>query len=259
METSLSDDVDILNQTGLVHISSPFDTLDDAWHAAENLVAACTAFDDDIEVVGDFVVPPLDGPASREFQTLHFDFGLPLAPVVTGDVARFTALHLLATEPSGAAFTRLAPLRPLLAARRWPDRTELIRRFADYGASHGAWDDAAGYVEGSLARIIEAAAGHTPVLPSVKTQPGFLCGTEFASLTDEQRFLAGHGLHPETVAVEVCLRPGELLVFDNLAVAHGRRGRRRPGELHQHMLGHRSAAIDHQRKLRDHVLAAFAS
>src|SRR4051812_44123086 len=84
---------------------------------------------------------------------------------------------------------RLVPLHSLFRARRWPERHELIRRFAAYGASHGAWDDAAGYVEGSLARIVEAALGQEPVLPSVQTEPGFLCGAEFASLEEEQRFL----------------------------------------------------------------------
>jgi hypothetical protein len=65
-------------------------------------------------------------------------------------------------------------------------------------------------VEGSLARIIEAALGRTPSLPSVRTHPEFLCGTEFSSLEDEAEFFAHRGLRPEAVAIEVCLRPGEL-------------------------------------------------
>ena len=232
--------------------------VDGAWLTAGAVVAAAADYDETVEVIGDFVVPPATGPPSREFQTLHFDFGLPLVPVVPNDVARFTALHVAADQAAGEAATRLVPLRSLLAARQWPDRDELLRRFAAYGASHGAWDDAAGYSEGSLARIIEAAIGHPPVLPSVKTEPGFLCGTEFASLADELRFLTHRELHPEAVGVEICLRPGELLVFDNLAIAHGRRGRRRPGELHQRIFGHRTATVDRQRDLRERVLAAFS-
>lgn len=210
-------------------------------------------------MVGDFVVPPVEGPPSRDFQTLHLDFGLPLIPVVPADVARFTALQVLAGEPVSEALTRLVPLRLLFGARLWPDHQELIRRFAAYGASHGAWDDAAGYIEGSLARIVEAALGQTPVLPSVKTEPDFLCGAEFTSLDEEQRFLHERGLHPDGVAVEVCLHPGELLVFDHLLVAHGRRGRRRAGELHQRVFGHRGVPVEQQTQLRDRVLAAFAS
>lgn len=175
-----------------------------------------------------------------------------------GDVARFTALHVLADSPPGGAATRLVPLPALLAARRpWPDRAELVRRFAAYGTSHGGWDDTAGYVEGSLARIVEAALGEAPVLPSVKTEPGFLCGTEFGTAVEEQRFFASRGLRPDVVEIAVHLRPGELLVFDNHALAHGRRGSRRPGELHQRVFGDRALSVQGQIQLRDRLLAAF--
>ena len=57
-----------------------------------------------------------------------------------------------------------------------------------------------------------------------KTHAGFLCGMEFGKLSDELEFFAQRGLHLDAVGTEVCLRPGEVLVFDNLALAHGRRG-----------------------------------
>lgn len=176
-------------------------------------------------VIGDFVVPPADGPPSRDFQTLHFDFGLPLVPVVSGAVARFTVLYMPVDRQPGDAGTRLVRLRRLLARRSWPQVDELVNRFAAYGRSHGAWDDAAGYVEGSLARIVEAALGEPAVLPSVKTNPGFVCGNEFACLSDELEFLEERGLRLDAVEAEVRLDPGEMLIFDNLRVAHGRRGR----------------------------------
>ncbi len=210
-------------------------------------------------VLGDFVIPPRDGPPSRDFQTLHFDFGLPLVPVLPADVARFTALHVSADVAPSDAVTRLVPLHGLLAGRPWPDRDELVRRFAAYGNSHGAWDDDTGYVEGSLARIVEAALAQTPVLPSVKSHPGFLCGEEFATLADEAAFFAQRDMRPDAAAIEVCLHPGEVLVFDNLALAHGRHGARRPGELNQRIFGHPALPVHQQVELRDRVLAAFAA
>lgn len=132
-----------------------------------------------------------------------------------------------------------------------------MRRFVAYGDSHGAWQPGTGYTEGSLARVIEAALDQPPVLPSVSANPGFLCGNEFSTITDETRFFAQRGLSIDAVAVEVRLQPGELLLFDNLAVAHGRRGSRAPGELHQIVFGHRSLNPREQIKLRDGVLAAF--
>lgn len=117
----------------------------------------------------------------------------------------------------------------------------------------------AGYVEGSLARIVEAAAGRTPVLASVKADPAFQCGTEFDSLTRELAFFDRHGLHVSRHTVEIRLRPGELLVFDNLVVAHGRRGSRQPGELVQRVYGHRDLPVEEQTRLRDGVLRLFTT
>lgn len=54
-------------------------------------------------------------------------------------------------------------------------------------------------------------------------------------------------------------QPGDLLVFDNLALAHGRRGTRQPGELHQRIFGRPALSVGEQIEFRDRVLAAFMS
>lgn len=257
MATSVTNaDLTRLERLGFVHIGGPFASIAGAWDAAESLINAATASDTALEVLGEFVIPPVSGPPSRDFQTLHHDFGLPLAPAAPADTARFTALHVTAAAPASNALTRLVPLRPLLAGYAWPDRDELVRRFKHYGDTHGAWENTAGYIEGSLARIVEAALSQPPVLPSVK-DPGFLCGNEFVDIEAEVEFFTCRGLHVDTVGVEIALRPGELLVFDNLMLAHGRRGIRHPGELHQRVFGHPLLTVDKQLELRDRVLTAF--
>ncbi|MEO8968427.1 MAG: hypothetical protein ABI355_12340 [Solirubrobacteraceae bacterium] len=250
--------INALAATGMVRIPGPFARSQQAWSAARVIVDGTMGASSTLAVIGDFVLPPADGPSTRDFQTLHLDFGLPLVLVAPADVARFTALHISAGTPASTAATRLVPLSPLLGARAWPDRAELVRRFAEYGRSHGAWDDAAGYCEGSFARIVEGALGTTPVLPSVKEHAGFLCGNEFASLADEREFFARRGLCLNAVEIELGLSPGELLVFNNLTHAHGRRGVRRPGELNQRVYGHPSLPVEQQVDIRDAVLAAFA-
>jgi Taurine catabolism dioxygenase TauD, TfdA family len=231
-----------------------------AFAAAQGVIDARCAVGDcgRVRLVGDFVLPPLDGAPSRDFQSLHFDFGVALDATAPGDVARFTALHVPSAVEDVRAVTRLVPLRALLSQRAWCSRPELLKRLASYGLTHGAFENAAGYVEGSLARIVEAAAGHPPVLPSVKANPEFLCGMEFDNLAAELRFFEAHALRTAEVEVEVPLAPGELLIFDNVAVAHGRRGVRRPGELRQWVFGHRRLGVAAQHELRDLVLAAFA-
>jgi alpha-ketoglutarate-dependent taurine dioxygenase len=78
-------------------------------------------------------------------------------------------------------------------------------------------------------------------------------------MADEMLFFAQRGLLVDAVVMEVCLQPGELLLFDNLSLAHGRRGVRAPGELHQRVYGHRALHPGQQIKLRDSVLGAFTS
>jgi hypothetical protein len=176
-------------------INGPFRTSHEAFDIACARVETCRLEQGlpPLSVIGDFVLPPLDGGETRDFQTLHFDFGLPLDPKV----------------------------------------------------------------EGSLARIVEAAAAErSPTLPSVKAEPGFLCGLEFDSLPSELAFFGRHGLRIDDAEIDIHLQPGELLLFDNLALAHGRRGTRQPGELRQRVYGHHLPPAD-QRKLRDHVLTAF--
>ncbi len=94
-------------------------------------------------------------------------------------------------------------------------------------------------------------------MPSVKADPDFLCGNEFADLAGELRFLEGHGLAVERVQLDVTIEPGQALIFDNLACAHGRQGRRRPGELRQRVFGHRALSVESQCALRERALAAF--
>jgi hypothetical protein len=225
---------------------------------SQELIEGCVASDghDAPGVIGDFILPPSDGESTRDFQTLHFDFGVPLRPVRDRDVARYTALFIARSAVRVAAVTRLVPLDALFGQRRWPDRATLLDNLIAYGESHGARDDANGYCEGSLGRVVEAAAG-APRLPSVKSTPGFLCGMEFDDLAAEVSFFKCLGLDVDAVQVEVPLRPGDLLVFDNLALAHGRRGSRRPGELHQRIYGQRSLSPAAQRGLRDRFLALF--
>ncbi len=246
-----------LSDRGFVVAPGPFAHLQDAWSAARDLIETAAGADASLAVLGDFVIAPPDGAPARDFQTLHFDFGLPIAPAASADVARFTALHIAIHAPASDAATRLVPLRSLLACGSWPDHDELLGRLASYGHSHGARDDS-GYSEGSLARIVEAALGRTPVLPSVRAEPDFLCGTEFATISEETDFFTQRGLRVDVVGIEVCLRPGELLVFDNLALAHGRRGVRRPGELNQRVYGHRALSAEAQVEVREQVLAEFS-
>jgi hypothetical protein len=83
-----------LNDRRFWLIDDDFGTCEEALAAAGGFVGSRLSVDrtEPLTVIGDFIIPPSDGSVSRDFQTLHFDFGLPLDPRIAQDVARYTAL-----------------------------------------------------------------------------------------------------------------------------------------------------------------------
>jgi hypothetical protein len=224
-----------------------------AWDRALQIAAAARDLDPlpaglpGFEVVGEFTVPP-PGVVQRDFQALHVDYGVPKLAGPPVPVARFTALYLDCKVRGSGAATRIVPLRRLLAQRSWPAPDVLVSRVCD--------DPTAGApVEGILARIIEA-ADQSRDLPD-READGFLCGMEFLTLEEEQRYFAQHGLRLDAVEEEVVLTGGQLLLFDNLAIGHGRRGRRNAGELHQLCIGFGSLDLAGQAALLNRFLSGF--
>ena len=102
-----------LRGSGFVWIRSALPSAAAAFAKAQELVSECAALDghDELSVIGNFILPPPGGPPTRDFQTLHFDFGIPLRPLRDQDVARYTALFIPHSAVGVTAMTRLVPLR----------------------------------------------------------------------------------------------------------------------------------------------------
>jgi hypothetical protein len=163
-------------------------------------------------------------------------------------VSRYTALYVDADRMTSGAATRIVPLQRLLSQRSWPPASVLSGRLCQDASD-------ATLVEGIFARIVEA-VDQSGDLPD-RDGDGFLMGMEFSTLAEEQAFFARHGLRLEAAEEEVVLSGGDLLIFDNLTTAHGRRGRREPGELHQLCIGFGSLEVDGQAVLLDRILSCF--
>lgn len=262
-DAELETRADRVLDAGFVQLEGPWASVAAARREAEAIVRcaeARRAVDTglpELVMIGEFVIPT-EGAPRRDFQILHLDFGLPVDPRGPQDVARYTALHVPPGRPAPTASTRLVHLSDLLSQRRWASRADLVERMLEYGTTRGGRTGRAGYAEGVLARLVEAADAATPSLPAV-SEPGFLCGQEFDSLAEERAFLAARGLFSDQVETAVRLGPGELLILDNLAMAHGRTGVRETQELHQWMFGYRELNVARQLGLRDQVLDAFGS
>lgn len=242
-----------LARHGLVRVPGRYECSAEAWRSAMVIAAGARRLDPwcvdlpELEVVGEFTVPP-PGTVQRDFQALHIDFGLPRLGAQPVAAARFTALHHAPDQPGSDTATRVVPLARLLGQRAWPARVALMERFR----CSSAGDDP---VDGVLARIVEA-VDQSIDLPA-KNADGFLCGMEFASIEDERRYFARHGMRLEAAEEEIILDRGELVVFDNLSIAHGRRGARRERELRQLCIGFRSLDQADQAKLLKCVFGSF--
>ena len=182
-----------LRSIGSVTIDDGFRTADDAFAYATAIVEAVSREDLDgpLSIVGDFVLPPVDGPSTRDFQTLHFDFGLPLDPKVDQDIARYTALYVPAGRLDVSAVTRLVPLRELLEQRTWPAGVELLRE-ARSGptAARTAPGQCAGIRRGKPCPDRRGRRWSLAGSPERKDEGDFLCGLEFDSLRAEVAFFA---------------------------------------------------------------------
>ncbi|HWB65740.1 MAG TPA: hypothetical protein VG708_02800 [Mycobacteriales bacterium] len=243
-----------LARKGFVHLPERFASRADAWARATSVAMHARAYrrgagaSRPLEVVGEFNLPAA-GVDQRDYQALHMDFGVPRLTAQTVDIALYTGLYIDQDREGSGASTRLVPLDELAKQRAWPGASVVADRIRS--AAH---DNSPS--EGILARIVEC-VDLSWDLPAKDSD--FLCGMEFGNIHEEHTFYRRHQLELDAAEQVVTLAPGELLILDNLAIAHGRIGRRATRELWQLCLGLRSAEQSVQAEVLEAVAARFAT
>jgi hypothetical protein len=249
-----------LLRAGFVHLCVSLESKKAAWSYARAVFREAARADaigagmGPLGVVGEFTLPP-PGARRRYFQALHIDYGLPVVPAGLADVARFTALYVDQAHRRTTAATRIVPLRALLAQRAWAHPDVVLERLRGYALAADSARRRSGHVEGILARLVEA-ADDSPTLPR---SGDVLCGMEFHTLGEERDHFAERGLDLVAVEQRVRLGPGQLLLLDNLATAHGRLGLRRPLELDQLCVGFARLEASEQSLILRRVLGGLTA
>lgn len=192
---------------------------------------------------------------------MHFDLGHPLFPRHPADLCLYVALYLPADGRPSAAATRVAAIDAFRRTGGWGSVAGIERRLRRYAQSHGSswdWEGDSGHRVSCFARIIDAlCAPHR--LTNFRTTPrdrwyeASAAGHEFQSLEAERAYYASCGIVLGDIEEQVVLRPGQLLVINNVRSVHGRVGRRVPGEVCQFVVGARQVAPGNASVLREYL------
>lgn len=193
------------------------------------------------------------------FQSLHFDGGQPLFPRSIETLYLYTALYCPRSTANPRALTRLASIKCLLTRLSVGNKGLTIERLRAYGASHGSgwdWEGDSGNRISCFARVLDALT-EVPRLTNFRQTPASewysasIAGNEFRTRSDEAEFYRSLGIRLEELEVEVVLRPGDLLILNNMKLVHGRCGKRRGEELHQLLYGVQDVPAETASAFRD--------
>ncbi len=196
-------------------------------------------------VLGRSRIPPEVSGDASQFLALHFERGQPLFPTKPETLYLFLALFMSPDQPASRASTRIASVEGLFAECRSAEVRDVEAKLRGYGASHGSswdWDGDSGGRVSCFARVVDALAPE-PVLTNFRQIPKdqwyerSKAANEFESLEEEREFYLKRGLDLDAVEHAVVLKPGELLLINNVRAVHGRGGEREPEELHQFLIG----------------------
>lgn len=186
------------------------------------------------------------------FQALHYDMGQPFLADQDQTLYTISALWRPANTPANPkAKTRLVSLEKLLEQNSFGNLDEIKTRFTDYIKNHGdGWIEPEPHNTHRLAcfaRVIDAVSGLNLLTGQIDTMIGQVFAYDKnldgkTGLQQEQDYFAKAGLNLEQVEEQIELLPGELLIFDNLRVVHGRIGERKARELENFIYGIKKAS-----------------
>ncbi len=193
-------------------------------------------------------IPVCESMKITRFQCLHFDYGLPVLP--WGQQALYGAVALykpLGSEPSSSQ-TRIVHLSVLKKATESLTRGEVGRRLREYVSAHGdGWREPEPANTGRISillRFLDAIFGRQRFASLIESDSSNFLGDAIPGsglptpgLEQERMLLGEFGIDLDSVEQRVCLAPGDMLLFDNIATIHGRVGRRQPRELWQMLFG----------------------
>lgn len=191
-------------------------------------------------------IPVCSDVVESSYQVLHLDMGQPIISKEPQDMYLITGLYLDKKKESVTAKTRVMSLRGLFKDKKWGGKRIIEKRIIKYAQKYGDGWFNPGRVNtkrlACFARILDAVAGTFELKDDFNKTMGQWFRDEERlgvdeSMKNEYEFYKKRGIKLENLEEHIQLKPGQLLVFDNTRVIHGRAGKRKRKEVWQIMYG----------------------
>lgn len=210
------------------------------------------------------IIPVCDDSVETSYQALHFDMGQPIDTTEPQLMFHIIGLYFPADKAPSTAKTRALTLRGLLKDKKWGGKKRIEKKLLSYvGAFGDGWDDINTRRLSCFARVIDAVSGTTELANyRDKTMAQWFRDPSkngYKSMHNEHMFYKLRGLPVDTLEEHIQLKPGQLLVIDNMRTAHGRIGKRNAREIYQFMFGIKDATIEDVTHFRTSLIQELVS
>lgn len=208
-------------------------------------------------------IPVCTDVVEGSYQVLHLDMGQPIISDIPQDMYLVTALYRDKGKPQTLAKTRIMSLKGFFKDKKWGGKKQIEKRLIEYAQEYGdGWFYPVKVSTQRLAcfaRILDAVAGTTELSQDIaKTMGQWFRDKERLgadeSMKNEYEFYAKRGINLAEFEEFIQLKPGQLLIFDNTRVTHGRAGKRQAREVWQIMYGVKDATSKDINKFREHFV-----
>ncbi len=257
-------------------VVSGFDHVDDARTALDSFIGSLdtvrlplfTGMIERMQLAKQDAIPVCEDIVQTGFQALHYDMGMPFLAEQPQALYTVSALYRpIDSEPNPLAQTRIVYIPDLLAQAKLGDKKTLETRFEAYIRAHGdGWIHPTPHNTHRLAifaRVLDALSGQNKLADKIDTMIGQCFeydhgkGGEYG-LEQEKSFFKEADFDLNTVEEQIVLKPGEMLVFDNMRCVHGRIGQRRKRELINFLYGVKNAKAEEINRYRSWLIEKCA-
>ncbi len=211
------------------------------------------------------LIPVCDDVVESSFQVLHLDMGQPIISKKPQTMYLITGLYAPIDKQGGTAKTRIVSLKGLFADPKWGTSQDIERKLIRYVTKYGdGWGDVNTKRLSCFARVLDSVSGTTDVATFRDKTVGQWFQNEKRldaqeSMRNEYHFYKEKGIDLISLERHIQLQPGQVLIFDNTRVVHGRVGKRDAKEVYQFLFGIKNATQKDIQRFRKHFVAELTT